>query len=496
MATTITMPQLGETVTEGTVAQWLKKPGEAVEKYEAFVEISTDKVNAEVPSPVSGVLREIICQEGETVATGAPIAIIDEVGAASETGPAPASAPAPTTAPAPAGAPAVSSQAASRNEADRHGADEPVPRQTAETPVPQRNAGTAVPSSDGTAETSTAVPARTTNNGASGNSAAQDTDGFVNSPDVLRRHSPAVRRLAREHGVDVATLRGTGQSGRVTADDVLAAASGKLAAAVDGPTTETAATVRAPVAAQARSAPPPGTSTYAAPVPGTLVPLSQARKIIAKRMVESLETAPHAWTMVEVDVTNVWAWRARAKERFQQDKGHALTLLPFFMHAVVRALGKQPLLNARFTEDGIQVQREINIGIAIGLDSNLMVPVIRNADSLSIGGLAVAAGKIIDRARAGKLGADELSGGTFTVNNTGANGSVLSKPIINGGQAGIITMEAVVKRPVVINDAIAIRSMMNVCLSLDHRVIDGTIANAFLSDVKKRLEGMGPAGDL
>jgi 2-oxoisovalerate dehydrogenase E2 component (dihydrolipoyl transacylase) len=213
-------------------------------------------------------------------------------------------------------------------------------------------------------------------------------------------------------------------------------------------------------------------------------------------MVESLATAPHAWTMVEVDVTNVWAWRSKAKERFQQEKGYALTLLPFFIYAVVASLKRQPLLNSRFTDDGIYVENQYNIGIAIGMASNLVVPVIRDADTLSISGLAVAAGKLVEKARTGKLGADDLSGGTFTVNNTGANGSVLSKPIINGGQAAIVTMEAVVKRPVVINDAIAIRSMMNVCLSLDHRVIDGTASNAFLSELKGRLEAMGPAGDL
>jgi 2-oxoisovalerate dehydrogenase E2 component (dihydrolipoyl transacylase) len=200
--------------------------------------------------------------------------------------------------------------------------------------------------------------------------------------------------------------------------------------------------------------------------------------------------------MVEVDVTKLWAWRAKEKERFARDKGYSLTLLPFFIHAVVQSLKAHPLLNSRFTDDGIFIQREINVGIAVGLDSNLMVPVIRDADSLSIGGLAIAAGKLIEKARSGKLGADELGGGTFTVNNTGANGSVLSKPIINAGQAAIVTMEAVVKRPVVVGDAIAIRSMMNVCLSLDHRVLDGTRANAFLGDLKARLEAMGPSGDM
>ncbi len=439
MATTITMPQLGETVTEGTVAQWLKKPGDAIEKYEAFVEISTDKVNAEVPSPVSGVLREIVCKEGETVATGAPIAIIDEIGA-----------------------PAAPS-------------------------VPEPPRGTALPSSYGASGTSngTSRPA---------NGAPRPDNGkpAVNDASVLRGVSPAVRRLARERKIDLATVSGTGQNGRVTANDVVAAAAhGRPTAS---PAVEVIATPSAPAAPLAASV--PGTSTYAAPQRGTTVPLSQARKLIAQRMVESLEAAPHAWTMVEVDVTNLWAWRTREKERFAREKGFALTLLPFFIYVVARALEAQPLLNARFSDDGLIVQGDINVGIAIGLESNLMVPVIRHADTLTIGGIAIAAGGIIERARSGKLAADDLAGGTFTVNNTGANGSILSKPIINGGQAGIVTMEAVVKRPVVVGDAIAIRSIMNVCLSLDHRVIDGTIANAFLADVKKRLEAMGPKGDL
>jgi 2-oxoisovalerate dehydrogenase E2 component (dihydrolipoyl transacylase) len=442
MATTITMPQLGETVTEGTVAQWLKKPGDAIEKYENFVEVSTDKVNAEVPSPVSGILREIICKEGETVATGAPIAVIDEVGAAA------------------AAAPEASSPQA--------------------------------------APASAHVPA----NGSANGSAPHDGNGSGNGADFaesLRGMSPAVRRLAREHRVELATVRGTGANGRVTANDVLAAAERTLAAAASTAThepTPQAARAAAAVAPREATPQPPGTSTYGKPIPGTLVPLSQARKLIAKRMTESLATAPHAWTMVEVDVTRLMRWRAQEKDRFLADRGYALTLLPFFVHAVVQSLKAQPLLNARFTDDGILVHREINIGVAIGLDTNLIVPVIRAADTLSIGGIAVAAGKLIAKARAGTLGADDLGGGTFTVNNTGANGSILSKPIINGGQAGIVTMEAVVKRPVVVDDAIAIRQIMNVCLSLDHRVIDGTVANAFLGELKRRLEAMRPGGDL
>jgi 2-oxoisovalerate dehydrogenase E2 component (dihydrolipoyl transacylase) len=459
MATTITMPQLGETVTEGTVAQWLKKPGDHIDKYESFVEVSTDKVNAEVPSPVSGVLREIICKEGETVATGAPIAIIDEVGAASAAAPA---VPAPTVPAPPAAAPA---------------ADPALPAVATNGSSHGKNGES---------------------NGAFNGGANGTNGGSSNAAEVLRRVSPAVRRLAREYRVDITSVSGTGQNGRVTANDIIAASR-------QGPAAVMAASIMHEVAYEAPerrvavSVPAPagsGRSTYDAPIPGTLVPLSPARKIIAQRMVESLATAPHAWTMVEVDVTKVWAWRAKAKDRFQAEKGYPLTLLPFFVHAVVASLKRQPLLNARYTDEGIYVENRYNIGIAIGMASNLVVPVIRDADTLSIAGLAVAAGKLVEKARTGKLGADDLSGGTFTVNNTGANGSVLSKPIINGGQAAIVTMEAVVKRPVVVDDAIAIRSMMNVCLSLDHRVIDGTASNAFLNELKGRLEAMDPAGDL
>jgi 2-oxoisovalerate dehydrogenase E2 component (dihydrolipoyl transacylase) len=201
--------------------------------------------------------------------------------------------------------------------------------------------------------------------------------------------------------------------------------------------------------------------------------------------------------MVQIDVTNVWKWRAKEKDRFERETGYKLTLLPFFVRAAIESLSAFPLMNAKFTPDGIYVNQDVNVGIAIGLATNLVVPVIRHADQLSIRGLAIAAGELIDKARKGKLGVDDLAGGTFTVNNNGANGSWASAPIINAGQAGILTMETVVKQPVVRDDdAIAIRSMMNSCLSLDHRVVDGYVASGFLADLKKRLENMGPDGAL
>jgi 2-oxoisovalerate dehydrogenase E2 component (dihydrolipoyl transacylase) len=234
-----------------------------------------------------------------------------------------------------------------------------------------------------------------------------------------------------------------------------------------------------------------------------LIALTQARRIIAERMVESRHTAPHAWSMVQIDVTDVWNWRVREKDRFERETGHKLTLLPFFIRAVVESLDAFPLMNAKFvpaagsSPAAIYVNEAVNIGIAIGLPTNLVVPVIKNADQLSVRGIAIAAGGLIEKARKGKLGVDELAGGTFTVNNNGANGSWASAPIINGGQAGIVTMEAVIKKLVVRDDdSIAIRRMMNSCLSLDHRVVDGYVASGFLAELKRRLEAMGPQGEL
>jgi 2-oxoisovalerate dehydrogenase E2 component (dihydrolipoyl transacylase) len=440
MATTITMPQLGETVTEGTVAQWLKSVGDAVDKYEDFVEVSTDKVNAGVPSPVTGTIRELLVKEGETVATGTPIAVIEEVGAASTSSATPAPA-----GYAPAAAPAAPPVATERPQsgASSNGSPSPVAADVAE------------------------------------------------AEGALRGASPAVRRLAREHHIDIRALKGSGTNGRVTAGDVLAAASTGAPAG----STPVPAAPAAPDAAR--------TSTYAQPIPGTTITLTQARRIIAERMVESRRTAPHAWSMVEIDVTDVWKWRVREKDRFERETGYKLTLLPFFIRAVVESLAAFPLMNARFVPaDGsnqasIYVNGDVNVGVAIGLPTNLVVPVIKNADKLSIKGLAVAAGELIEKARKGKLGVDDLAGGTFTVNNNGANGSWASAPIINGGQAGIVTMETVVKKLVVRDDdSIAIRSMMNSCLSLDHRVVDGYVASGFLADLKRRLERMGPQGEL
>jgi 2-oxoisovalerate dehydrogenase E2 component (dihydrolipoyl transacylase) len=488
VATTITMPQLGETVTEGTVAQWLKKPGDSVEKYEAFVEVSTDKVNAEVPSPVTGVIRELIVKEGETVPTGAPIAIIDDVAAEAT--------PAPNGSASPAEQVAASA-GSSTAEANHQASDEPVPG---------GNVGLGGPSfsapSNGASSAAPVEKIITHDGGSSPHQMLTDS-GMLLGNGV--RTSPAVRRLAREHQVNLAGVHGTGANGRITANDIIAAAKAGPSAGVAATISADNAEYTAPAARTATSPVAPAASSGGATPraaarpaqPGELIPLTQVRKIIAQRMVESKHTAPHAWTMTEVDVTNVWKWRAREKDAFEKAYGVKLTLLPFFVRAAVESLAAFPLMNASFTDEGIRVHRDVNIGLAIAAGGNLVVPVIRNADQLSIKGIALAAGELIDKARRNKLGADDLAGGTFTVNNTGANGSILSAPILVPGQTGIVTTEAVVKRPVVRDDdAIVIRSMMNVCMSLDHRVVDGAVASGFLSDLKKRLEAMGPAGSL
>ncbi len=474
MATTITMPQLGETVTEGTVAQWLKKVGDSVEKYEAFVEVSTDKVNAEVPAPVTGVIKEVLVKEGETVPTGAPIAVIEEVGAASA-----------EAAPAaqPPAAPSASAQ------------------ESFSPGVQIASAGNGAVT-NGHAKSENVIPS---SYGASGGLA----DTAAGSEEALRKASPAVRKLAREHHIDIRAIRGSGSNGRVTAEDVLTASRMGPAAAVGqaiGVGTNfgaTGAPAKMPAAPAGPGYTPPsapagvGTSSYGEPIPGTVIPLNQARRIIAERMVESKHNAPHAWSMVSIDVTNVWKWRAREKDRFERETGYKLTLLPFFIRAVVESIGAFPLMNGKFTAEGIYVNKDVNVGIAIGLATNLVVPVIKNADKLSIKGLAIAGAELIDKARRGKLGVDDLSGGTFTVNNNGANGSWASAPIINAGQAGIVTMETVEKKMMVRDDdSFAIRFMMNSCLSLDHRVVDGYVASGFLADLKKRLEKMGPDGAL
>jgi 2-oxoisovalerate dehydrogenase E2 component (dihydrolipoyl transacylase) len=471
--TSITMPQLGESVAEGTIGKWLKSPGERIELDEPLVEVITDKVTAEIPSPVAGVLSSILVEEGQTVPIGREIAVIADVGSASPAGPA-----------------AEPERAAERTMDSLSGPPRP--------PV-----GLAAPS---------APP-------------AESPAGESEPAGGGRRATPLVRKLAREHGVDLSQVSGSGSGGRVTKDDILAyvqARAGEPAPAPLMPAAPVAPAVSlgpvapAPAAASAAAPSPGGPSSAAAtppPAPGVArpgpgatagagadeeyLPLTPMRRSIAEHMVRSRQVSPDAWCLVEVDVTSLARVREALLADWQQREGFELTYLPFFLKAVVESLREHPILNASWGGDQIVLKRRINVGIAVAVEAGLVVPVIQDADQRSIAGLAHAVRDLAIRARAGKLALSDLQGGTFTVNNTGALGSIMSQPIINQPQAAIVTMEAIVKRPVVVaDDALAIRSMMNVCLSFDHRILDGAQALRFLQAVKRRLEAYGPSSPI
>lgn len=433
------MPQLGESVTEGTISKWLVKVGDFVNKYDSLAEVNTDKVNAEVPSTVSGRIKEIVVAEGETVAVGTLILYIDEAGVAVEAEAAPAPTASPTLAATPAPAPA-----------------------TAAPPV-------------------AAKPA------ASGTDSAK------------ARFSPAVLKLAQEHGIDLSQVAGTGAEGRITRKDVQAIvdAGGQTQAAPvsrQEPVVSTPVPVSTPAEVPAAAQPKAAAAAVdvQAAAGDQVIPVTPIRKTIAARMVQSKHEAPHAWTMVEVDVTNLVNFRAQVKDEFKRKEGVNLTFLPFFIKAVVEALKEYPMINSTWAGDKIIVRKNINISLAVATEDALFVPVIKDADQKSLLGIAKSVDDLAARTRAGKLSVDDMSGGTFTVNNTGSFGSVLSAPIINAPQAAILSIESIVKRPMVINDMIAIRSMVNLCLSLDHRVLDGLICGRFLQSVKQKLEQIGP----
>jgi 2-oxoisovalerate dehydrogenase E2 component (dihydrolipoyl transacylase) len=428
----IKMPQLGESVTEGTVEKWLKSEGDMVKRDEPLVEVVTDKVNAEIPSPFEGKLVKISAAEGETVSVGAIIGQIEVAG------PAGAAADA-----APAAAPAPAKEAA-KEAASPH---PEVP--AAPTPQPEAKAAAAAP-----------APVTAPQGGDGGSERA--------------RLSPAVRKLAAEHDIDATTVRGTGMGGRVTRDDILAAVeSGGAAIPAEAP------------AAPAPAAPRP------ARVDGAreeVVKLSSMRKAIAEHMVRSLATSPHAWSLQEVDVTNLVRYREAEKEGFRARHGVPLTYMPFVVQIVSDALLQYPWLNSTWSDEGVVLKHYINMGIAVAIPDGLIVPVLKDADQLGFTDLVRSLNDLVDRARTKQLKPDDVQGGTFTLNNTGSTGSVASQPIINQPQAAILTTESIIKRPVVIGDGIAVRHMMNMCLSFDHRIIDGMMAGQFLNSIKKRLE--------
>jgi 2-oxoisovalerate dehydrogenase E2 component (dihydrolipoyl transacylase) len=492
MATTIKMPQLGESVTEGTIERWLVKEGDTVEQYDPLFEVVTDKVNAEVPAEIGGTITKIMVPDGETVAVGTPVAEIDaEGGAAAAEAPAAepvaaaapaveetqAEAPAPPEAAADAGTAAVEEQERAPAAAEAAPAPEPQPEPEPEPAAPAPEPVAAVQAPAAAPETPSS----------DGNGAA--------------RMTPAVRRLVREHDIDVAQLSGSGAGGRVTRDDVLAfidkAPAGQASEAQTpaAATEPQAAAAPAPAAAPAEAAPAPRPAPPSVPSPSggdVELPLSQMRKGIAKKMTQVKQTVPHAYTVVEVDMTNVVKWREANNMAFKAREGASLSYVAVVVKAVTETLRKHPTLNSQFADDKIILKQAMNIGIAVAIDNGLIVPVLANADQLSISGVNARIRDISSRAHAGKLRLDELQGGTFTVNNTGWFGSVISMPIINAPEVAILSMEAIVKRPRVIevdgSDVIAIRHMMNMTCSFDHRVLDGAQVGFFLADVRSFLE--------
>jgi 2-oxoisovalerate dehydrogenase E2 component (dihydrolipoyl transacylase) len=432
LAVTIQLPHVGESVVEGTIGKWLKQPGDRIERFEPLVEVVTDKVTMEIPSPVAGSLLRILAQEGQTVPMGAPIAEV-------ETSERPAEA----------------------------------------TPVsPGPTVGAAAPASHPASTTGYLVkdarPIGPTGGGAGEEALPEALTPATQAPGGAARTSPVVRRLAQENGIDLTQITGTGQGGRITREDVLRYR------------------ISAPTPAAAAAPPPPPTPGPAARPDEEYVPLTPVRRMIAEAMVRSASQIPHAWSTVEADVTGLVALRDRIRTSFEEREGVELTYLPFIIKAVVDSLKEHPTLNATWGGDKIVLKKRINLGIAVAAPHGLVVPVIHNADLVSIAGLARAARDLITRARQNKLTLPDVQGGTFTLNNTGALGSIVSQPIINYPQAAILTTEAIQKRPVVRDDAIAIRSMMNLCLSFDHRINDGAQVSAFHQAVKRRLEAMGP----
>ena len=438
--TSVLLPALGESVTEGTVTRWLKKVGEAVAADEPLVEVSTDKVDTEIPAPAGGIVLAIRVPEDTTVAVGTELAVIGDAGAlpgdaTPAPAPVPAAAPAPAAAAAPTPAPAPAPMPAA------------VPA-----PAPAPAAAPAVASA--------AAPA------------GADDEAYV---------TPLVRKLAADKGVDLAVVVGTGVGGRIRKQDVLAAAERAAAPAAAAPVASAPAAVTTPPAASAG-------------MRGTTQPLSRLRRVIAERMVESLQVSAQLTTVVEVDVTRIAALRDRAKADFEAREGVKLTFLPFFAKAAVEALAAYPSLNASIDQAAgtVTYHGEVNLGVAVDTDRGLLVPVVRDAGDLSVAGLARRITDLADRTRTNRVSPDELSGGTFTLTNTGSRGALFDTPIINQPQVAILGTGSVVKRPIVISDSgsdvIAIRSMVYLALTYDHRLVDGADAARFLTAVRARLE--------
>lgn len=463
----ITMPQLAESLVSATISKWLKRPGDTVDLYEPICEVITDKVNAEIPSTEEGVMGELLAAEGQEVAVGEIICRITAAGAPSENNASEAAAPA-QSAPAAAAAPS-----------------------------PDRR------------------PASLTGASAAPTAASGGEVG------MRSRYSPAVQVLAAQHGLDPAVIPGSGMGGRVTRKDVLQY--------LEHGSASQAASTAAP---SAPSAPPSTAASFAAPQPPmfadsvpsaqnevrhsglhlsenpklpkieieqggrgsneTYIDITPIRNTIASRMRQSVTEIPHGWMMIEVDMTNLVKLRNKNKEEFKRNEGVNLTYPAFVIKAVVNAIKDYPIMNSVWAVDKIIVKRDINISLAVGTEDSVLTPVIKKADQKNIAGLAMEIEDLARRTRERTLKIDDMQGGTFTVNNTGSFGSILSQPIINYPQAAQLTFESIVKRPVVINDMVGVRSMANFCLSLDHRILDGLICGRFLQRVKENLESYSP----
>ena len=440
----VVMPALGESVTEGTVTRWLKNVGDSIAMDEALLEVSTDKVDTEIPSPVTGVVSEIFAPADSVIPVGGQLAAIAAVGASSA--PTKSAAPAPVAPVAPVAPP-------------------PAP------PAPPAPPVVALAAPVAPAAPMNSIPAPVSR---------VESDSYV---------TPLVRKLAAELGVDLGAISGTGVGGRIRKQDVYDAAERARAAA--------SASAPAPVqaSAPAPSAPSEKSSVIvnASPLRGTTVPMTRLRKVIAARMVESLQTSAQLTTVVEVDVTKIAKLRAKAKGAFQEREGVNLTFLPFFAVAVCEALKQHPVVNASIDGDNIVYHGTENLGIAVDTERGLLVPVIKDAGDLNLGGIARRINDVALRTRDSKINPDELSGGTFTITNTGSRGALFDTPIINQPQVAILGIGSIVKRPVVITEAdgeekIAIRSMVYLAISYDHRIVDGADAARFLGTLKERLE--------
>ena len=436
MPTDIIMPQMGESIVEGTITKWLKKPGDKVQRDEPLFEISTDKVDAEIPAPASGVLQEIKVTEGTTVGVNTVVGTIAVDGEAA----APAKA-----APAP----------------EKLAAEKPAPEKKAAPPV--------------AAAPATPVPA-------------------AHEEDEEARSSPLVRKMAREHGVHLSQVSGTGLGGRITKQDILSFIENQGSRvgtdAFVGPAERSEAS---PAPAAAPPAPRPAAP---APYPGDLVPMTNMRKLIAKHMIESRRTSAHVHCMYEVDFTRIVNLRAKLKSGFEQRHGVRLTFMPFFVRAAIIALQQWPIINANIEGESIRYHRNINLGIAVALDWGLIVPVLKNAGDLNFLGLQRGITDLGERARTKKLKPEDVEGSTFTITNPGQFGAVFGLPIINQPNSAIMGVGGITKQPIVItdkvgNDSIAIRSVVHLTLGYDHRLIDGAVADQFMAQVKKNLETWG-----